>query len=301
MSTTITFAQIKPHLSGAKAWIDAALDDVGYDDNYVNTKVIPAAIRGFEQETGFRINCVQCSSLPDGVYTPVMATGAFGSFGGVGGLLPSLPEAPVGPYGLTLGAPMPEGTPYVIESPYDFYGDMGDKYLRMPLKNKPVIQVQRARLCWNVGQPFFQMSQLWLHWDWASGEYWVLPFAGIGMIGQACIALQVVNMVSVNGNEIPGIISIDYVAGLSPTWQADPQWSSLEWALEECITYKVLCQIAETFDAGTMSVSNSAPGGFNQTRAWSRFQQRKAELQQSYKDFGKTLTKESGSVVMGFG
>ena len=281
MSSPITKEGVLKKLVGLDGWLQAARESISNYDDAAFAEVIGDSIRLFETESHYRINQTLISSLPDGAWAPVPAAGQYapsdfgvipGTRGGVGGIV-KLPQSGI-------------DIPYQIEEPYAYFQDDAEKFAVLALNQTPILTVLRARIAWDAGATVFPYPQQWVKHN--KTEMWLLPITGTAIFTAAALSWSMLQLSFGAKDYVPGIIAVDYVAGLETGWENDPQYRALRRTLEEACAYKVLCDISEAFDAGEPGMSLNSFGNTEQ-RQWTRFRDRKQELLESVQAFGAKL------------
>ena len=145
------------------------------------------------------------------------------------------------------------------------------------------------------------MPSQWYIWDGRSGRFWVLPVTGsfgqfVTTIGLAAATVGILQ----NGwwaNVVPAVMAFDYVCGLPPGWQNDPEWGDLRNAVEEYCAMRVLEDLMELPGAGLAGISAS---GQNAGQNWqfNRFRERLEKLKANYESFKQTLVEQETSSPM---
>lgn len=249
----LLLGSILTHLVGLDGWLAAAATSrAAFGDTAILALVQPA-IKEFERETQFRVSRVQVVTRPDDTF-------------------PSTPDLPL-----------------LIESPHAFDRQSADAYFQTTLKWMPVETVQRVRVF--LGQEaIFEYPPDWFGVDGRSGRFFLLPFYG----GVHSLPVTAANgyaaFMGVQGSSsiVPLALAFDYIAGLpntgSEAWWVSPEWADLTQCLEKCVALAVLKKIAHLADAGLISANTQGD-----TRQYSRFADRKAELMADITAFKETL------------
>jgi hypothetical protein len=105
---------------------------------------------------------------------------------------------------------------------------------------------------------------------------------------------------------LPNGIQVDYVAGLPDGWASDngdfelsAEWADVLRSLEEYCALSVLYDIAQLPDAGLRSVSMSGGGG-GESLNYTRFEDRKGELEAAFEQFKSNLVDQETPIMVGF-
>lgn len=268
ITNPITVRDIMQHLVGLDAYLqDAANSKAQYDSAKIES-LIPARIRDFERQCQVRINPVQCVVYPDGTYD--------------------------GENGLDA-----DGTREVIvDRPYDYYKTEAIEFFRITLRNRPVQQVQRCRLMWNTDDTIFTFPSDWLRWNDRAGTFHIMPYRGAALASGAALAYTQIGASFGYRDYVPGIICVDYIAGLPSGWETTREWADVKRAVEEYCAYGVLCDIGELYDAGLVNKSIGADG-LSQSWSYDRFQRRKEELLKTSLSVLKELAVQEAPIFMG--
>lgn len=268
MAQPIVISDILTHLVGLDKWLEAAKCSVAAYTDAKIMSLIPAMLRRFERESNFTINQVQCYTANDGAYT------------NAGGTL-SLDATPIKAR---------------KEDAYDYIQSDSREFFHIILRHRPVINFQRLRLSWNGHSDFFTAPTSWLQWDKYSGRVHLVPYTGAAYIQSAAITVGLIGEFARRGY-VPGVVHVDYQAGLPSGWQTDEDWADLKRVLGEFCALAVLNDISELYDAGIINKALSGEG-MSQNISYERFTRRKQELSASVSTFQATLNEQETPLMM---
>ena len=261
MSLPFNAADIKSHLVGLDNWLEAASrSKANYDDRRIET-AIPQMIRRFERDTQFRINPIQVCMNDDGAF------------------------------------PAPTGFTKLVESPLAFYQSLGPEYLVTTLRARPVNLVQRIRVMLSPSETVVELPAEWYRWDTKAGRVWVVPSSGASVISSVTYAYSVLQFGMGSKDHLPNGLAIDYQAGLPVDWADSVEWSDLRYVLEQFCARRVLDDISHVYSPGQDSKNISADG-LGLSRNYTRFQDRKAELDANIAEFKETFTAQETPVLL---
>lgn len=263
----ITVEGIRGKLVGLDAWLAAAEQQVVPYDTARIKKNIPAMIRRFERETTVQIRGCQVITRDDGTYTATVNSKLVGT----------------------------NGLPIKKEEAYTYYPDQAYSYFITNLKTRPVQSVQRVRIMFG-NTLVLALPDAWYEVDKQSGSFQILPVNGSLLFAEYSSSFALLQAGFGNKNFIPHVVHFDYVAGLETGWQDDDDYADLLRILESFCALSVLEDIAHLADAGLSGKSISG-GGSGESYQYTRFMDRKAELQKSVDDF-VALWKQQESPVM---
>jgi hypothetical protein len=235
----ITVADVRSRLVGLDQWLNAAAL-TGYDDARI-TSDLPGYVRQWERATVMDL-------------TPRRVVSA---------------AADLALYDLT-------GVNSVVEDRYPYYRSTSTtQFLNTTLQHKPVQQVDRARMMLgNV--PVFSIPTQWIQIDRRSGRFWMVPYSG-DVTAIMYSAWAEVRMSLGYQDYVPNALAFDYVSGISAADLASDEWADVRLSVSDWAAYRVLCDIAEMFDAGIISKALGSDG-IQQNLQYSRFAARKDEL-----------------------
>lgn len=252
---SILVSGVKAKLMGLEGWLKKAslLDSslyVPYNDDRI-LQTIEDTIRRFEQEAQFRIKPVQKYTIVDDVYVHL-----------VSGVPTTISDPTI---------------PAVREDPYNYFADDASSFFRVPLRERPIIHVDRVKLAFNKTRAIYTIPNDWLQWETATGKLTIMPFTGSSaLVGSAAWMSQILASLS-SGDVIPLLINVDYSAGLSTGWENSHEWSALRRCIEEYSAYYVLQDIMEMIPQG-LNRSTVGGDGISQSLEYSFFQQRSNAL-----------------------
>lgn len=254
---------------GLSNWLSTASADCGYTDDTIES-LLPQRIREFERRTQWRIFPVQVVCQPDGTYdNPQTGLDVTGTY------------------------------EVVEEDPYPYHVQDASEFLSTYLRQRPVIQVQRARLMLDRSTTVLVIPDEWNRIERRSGRYTIMPVSGAAAVIGATTAMAALQMSFANKPYIPHLLCFDYLAGLPVGWEKLREWSDLKRKLEEYCAYAILQDISELYDAGRMRKSVSADG-LSQQSEYDRFARRKAELEKSSTEFEQIIRDTETHLMMGF-
>ena len=263
----ITYAGIISHLTGLDNWLANAAQSASRYDRKKIESLVPKMIARFQRQTHFRITQCQVSTRPDGTF------------------------------------PATVDTPLVREDGYAYYADDASDYLRIVLKTRPVQIVQRLRLTYQ-GVTVSEIPNSWLSVDRRSGQVEVVPYFSSAMYAGLAQAFAIFGMTAGMRTFLPNAWQVDYIAGLpvgAPDgtgyyqggWQDDPEWGDLVMELEKYCALQVLYDIAHLADAGLSSIQIAG-----ESRNYTRFADRKKELEDGYAAFLKDFKADQPPITM---
>ena len=276
----VTYEGIVRHLTGLDHWLENAARSRSKFDREAILKTVPAMVRSFEAQSNFYVTQRQITTLDDGAYRDPAT-------------------------GLSFDPAWP-GTPTVHEPGYTYYRSDADEYFRLILKRRPVLAVQRLRLTYGQ-EVLFSFPHQWISLDNQSGQIEIIPAYGSASFGAFSAAFRYLGASVGSSGYLPNAIQVDYVCGLpAPVldpvsgayyggWADDPEWAHLLDAMEKYCALRVLESIAQLPDAGMDTVSVAG-----ETRNYTRFEKRKAELQAGWDRFVKEFVDDNVPVLMSF-
>lgn len=259
----ISVEHVIPRLVGLGDWRRRASED-GYNDAYIDSEIIPAAIRHFERAAQFRVEPVRIVMAPDGVYP--QSTSAY-----------PLVEL--------------EMVPYVRPN--------AQAYLRFHVPEGPIRQLLRVRVMLNRSSQIFEIPSQWLEHSPYSGDVWIQPTSG-SLTAAAAFGFNILNLAFGVRDDIPHSIAIDYDAGLPDGWVGLNEWKDVARAVTCRAAIMICSDWAQAFDAGRSSVSASGLGVAVNSNL-SRFEDRIGRLEQEEKAIIDQLRAQMGrNVNIGF-
>ena len=286
MATQIAVSRVKSHLAGLDRWLDAAAkSDCSLTDNYIQEVIVPQAIAQFQLDTATILDRTQVCSCPDGTYAPSMSSTQEGQMG----MLDLMVDDYANPDGPQI--------PGIIETPYNFWSEDAYEFFRVYLNFKPILHVQRMRLVWNNGVLLYQVPTEWLHYE-APNRFFILPLSGGASFTSAALQFAMINSTYGIHGVIPGIVSIDYIAGHPANWQQFARHQALEMALEEYCAMYVMERIQDAINGGLLNAQMSAAGA-SQAFNPSRFQQRLQYLKQKLAEFKQSYINQNTGIMFG--
>lgn len=259
----ISVEQVLPRLVGLGDWRRRAAED-GYTDAYIDSEVIPSAIRFFERQAQFRVEPCRVIMAPDGSYT--QATSAY-------------PIVEL------------EMLPYVRPN--------AQAYLRFHVPEGPIRQILRARVMLNKTSQIFQIPDQWLEYSPYSGDVWIQPTAG-SLTAAAAFGFNILNLAFGVRDDIPHSFAIDYDAGLPDGWTDMREWKDVARGITCRAAIMILSDWAQAFDAGR-ATKNVGGLGVSINTQLTRFEDRISRLQMEEKEIIDQLRAQMGrNVNIGF-
>lgn len=264
----VTVEGIRGKLVGLDAWLAAAEQQVvPYDSGRIR-KNVPAMIRAFERKTNVQIRACQVITRDDGTYTNKVN----------GKSVPT------------------NGLPLKKEEAYTYYPDEARSYFITNLKTRPVQSIQRCRILFGNTR-VLEIPPEWYEVDQQSGSFQILPVSGSLLFAEYSSSFALLQAGFSNRNFIPHVVHFDYIAGLETGWQDDDEFADLLRILESFCALSVLEDIAHLADAGLSGKSISG-GGSGESYQYTRFLDRKAELQKAVDDFAETWKEQEAPLLM---
>lgn len=262
MGVTLAVADVKRHLIGLDQWFRAAERATPSYTEDDMAKDFPAWIRSFQRECEMR-------------WDPVQVQNRYSS-----GDLPLTP-----------------GLPIWTEDPYTYYTTQGQEFFVCTLRQRPVQTVQRARVLLSNTDTVFEIPSQWIRFEQKSGRFWVIPASGaLTLLGTAAAFASV--LITFGGKQyLPQALAFEYVAGLPTGWDTDPEWADFLVVLQQICALEVLKKIAQVMDAGRASKQVGA-GGVSQSIQYTRFQDRKEELQAAIDRFKATAVPQESPLSL---
>lgn len=271
----ISIQGVLRHLVGLDYWLNAAATSRARYDDAAILATVPAVLRRFERDTLVSLTPRQVITFNDGTYANVAL--AFGA-----------------------GGTATNGLRIKWEDAYPYYPKDAEEYLAVPLKTRPVWNVQRCRIMLG-SRDILDLPPQWFVVDAHSGRFQIIPVSGT-MYGSSLTAGYALLQMGFGSSQyVPHSLHFDYVAGLNGIltdpvtqavtyggWWADPDYSDLLRVVEEYVALQVLNDIAHVADAGLSGKSVSG-GGSGESYSYTRFMDRKAELQKDIDAFTSTF------------
>lgn len=252
----ISVEHVLPRLVGMGDWRRRASED-GYTDAYIDSEVIPAAIRHFERQAQFRIEPVRVVMAPDGAYP--QSTSAY-------------PVVEL------------EMLPYVRPN--------AQAYLRFHVPDPPIRQILRLRVQLNRSTTIFEVPAQWIEHSPNSGDVWIQPTAG-SLTAAAAFGFNILNLSFGVRDDIPHSFAIDYDAGLPDGWTDMREWKDVARAVTCRAAIMMLSDWAQAFDPGRSS-TNVGGLGLSVSTQLSRFEDRINRLQIEEKEIIDQLRSQTG-------
>lgn len=263
----VTVQGVKDRLVGLGPWLDAASNlpaPYTYGDAAI-TALIPAMTRDFERKTRVRTSPALCSTNPYDAGAAATAASL--------------------------------GIPLVEEDPYDYNGDMSSTYFRITLKQRPVQQVMRVALYIGATN-VLSIPPAWLVLKKREGVLHTIPTMGALAINAGITAFAQLEMGFGVTDYLPSSLHVDYVAGLPTGWETIFEYADILRALTEHCALGVLNDVAHLADAGLSGLSASG-GGTGQSLQYTRFSDRKQELESSVMAFVQQIKEQETPILFG--
>lgn len=270
----IELGNVLSHLAGLGPWRAAAkAADPAYTDVSMQRRIVQV-LREFERTSQYRVNAVQVINHDDGRFT-----GTIGSLVSVDGL------------------------PVYRDSALPYYESDAEEFFAFTLKERPVQQLQRVRVMLQ-DQVIFEVPTQWLALDARSGKAWILPVSGPLLLSAATVAFAQLRVAFGAKDYLPVGINVDYIAGLPDGWndEANPiwqEWSDLGMNIEKCCARAILSDVAHVFDPGIAGKSVNADGA-TQSLSYTRFEDRKKELDEAVAAFMETFKAQETPFLFGY-
>lgn len=259
----ISVEQVLPRLVGLGDWRRRAAED-GYTDAYIDSEIIPAAIRHFERSSQFRVEPVRIVMAPDGSY-PQSAS--------------AYPVVEL------------EMLPYVRPN--------AQAYLRFHVPEGPIRQILRLRVMLNKTTQIFQVPAGWIEHSPTSGDIWIQPTSG-SLTAAAAFGYQILNLAFGVRDDIPHSFAVDYDAGLPDGWVDMREWKDVARAVTCRAAIMMLADWAQAFDAGRAS-KNVGGLGVSVSAVLTRFEDRISRLEAEEKEIIDQLRAQMGrGINVGF-
>ena len=186
--------------------------------------------------------------------------------------------------------------PVIQETGYPYYQPLVDEYFLTTFNERPVQAVQRFRLMYNGQYIIYNIPSNWFSLNTKAGRFWLMPNFGEAVITGAMATLALIGAMVTD--HMPNFLFFDYQAGLPAQWQYNREYSDVKQILSEYCALQVLNDISHAIDAGRMSKS-VAGSGISQQTQYSRFMDRKKELQDSVDAFKGTLVMQETPFMLG--
>lgn len=261
--TILTVQDIMPRLIGLGQFRIAASAE-GYDDAYINSSIVPQAIRAFENDAKFRVSPIRVVTDDDGTFT-------------------------TGYTGTVLHRDM---------QPYNYV--QSRFFLRFQALEWPIREVLRFRVELSRGHPIVTFPLDWVHFETRTGYVWIQPVTGhVTSAASATVAWNILeNFRHGKFDSLPQSIALDYEAGLPDGWQSDPEWADVFRALTARAARMILSDWSQTFDAGITQKSITGLG-INTSVQMTRFADRIAALAAEEREIVETLKGNSVPIMIG--
>ena len=260
----VLYKDAKMHLMGLGEW-SAAAEAEGYNENYINTEVVPAVFSAIELElnTMIRARRIVSTATPD-----------------------TDPYVADSPYD------------YIKIPPNQLVKAHGFTYFGIYVPHAPILEVHRFRIIANAQVPVMTIPSEWIETEPEAGLIYLQPATVAANAGALVTGQMVLSLTTLGRDYLPHGIEVIYDAGLPDGWENGAKWASLKRYVSKKIALEILHDLTEVFDPGRQSVSGSAMG-VNTTINYERFVRRRGELEEQCDKFASDFIQQTQGIRVG--